>query len=97
MRPKGLTGTLPVVIYIHGGGWALGNSHTHDRLIREPTVGTKAAVVFPSYSLSPEARYPTAIEECYAVLQWVGDHGADKGLDASRIVYVRSSASWASK
>jgi acetyl esterase len=91
MRPKGATGTLPVVIYIHGAGWVFGNSHTHDRLIRELTVGANAAVVFPNYSLSPEARYPTAIEESYAVLRWVADHGADKGLDAARIAIAGDS------
>jgi acetyl esterase/lipase len=91
MRPRGATGPLPVVIYIHGAGWVFGNSHTHDRLIRELSVGADAAVVFPSYSLSPEARYPTALEECYAVLQWVADHGADKGLDAARIAIAGDS------
>jgi acetyl esterase/lipase len=69
----------------------LGNSHTHDRLIRELSVGADAAVVFPSYSLSPEARYPTALEECYAVLRWVADHGAAKGLDAARIAIAGDS------
>jgi len=91
MRPRGATGPLPVVIYIHGAGWVFGNSHTHDRLIRELTVGADAAVVFPSYSLSPEARYPTALEECYAVLQWVAAHGADNGLDAARIAIAGDS------
>jgi acetyl esterase len=91
MRPRGATGTLPVVIYIHGAGWVFGNSHTHDRLIRELTVGADVAVVFPNYSLSPEARYPTAIEESYAVLRWVADHGADKGLDAARIAIAGDS------
>jgi acetyl esterase len=91
MRPKGATGTLPVIIYTHGAGWVFGNSHTHDRLIRELTVGTNAAVVFPNYSLSPEARYPTAIEESYAVLRWVAEHGADKDLDASRIAIAGDS------
>jgi acetyl esterase len=91
MRPKGATATLPVIIYIHGAGWVFGNSHSHDRLIRELTVGTNAAVVFPNYSLSPEARYPTAIEESYAVLQWVAEHGADKDLDASRIAIAGDS------
>ena len=91
MRPRGATGPLPVVIYLHGGGWVVGNSHTHDRLIRELSVGADAAVVFPSYSLSPEARYPTALEECYAVLRWVADHGADKGLDAARIAIAGDS------
>ena len=91
MRPRGAIGPLPVVIYIHGGGWVVGNSHTHDRLIRELSVGADAAVVFPSYSLSPEARYPTAIEECYAVLRWVAEHGADKDLDAARIAIAGDS------
>jgi acetyl esterase len=91
MRPRGATGLLPVVIYIHGAGWVFGNSHTHDRLIRELTVGANAAVVFPNYSLSPEARYPTALEESYAVLRWVADHGADKGLDAARIAIAGDS------
>ena len=91
MRPRGATGPLPVVIYIHGAGWVFGNSHTHDRLIRELTVGANAAVVFPNYSLSPEARYPTAIEESYAVLRWVADHGADEDLDASRIAIAGDS------
>src|SRR3954465_13371844 len=91
LRPRNSTGPLPVVIYIHGAGWVFGNSHTHDRLIRELTVGTNAAVVFPNYSLSPEARYPTAIEESYAVLRWVADHGADKDLDAARIAIAGDS------
>jgi acetyl esterase len=91
MRPRGATGPLPVVIYVHGAGWVFGNSHTHDRLIRELTVGANAAVVFPNYSLSPEARYPTALEESYAVLRWVADHGADKGLDAARIAIAGDS------
>jgi acetyl esterase len=85
LRPKGAAGTLPVIVYLHGAGWVFGNSHTHDRLIRELAAGTGAAVVFPNYSLSPEAQYPTAIEESYAVLEWVAEHGAEKNLDASRI------------
>ena len=85
LRPKGATGVLPVIVYIHGAGWVFGNSHTHDRLIRELAVGTGAAVVFPNYSLSPEAKYPTAIEECYAVVQWVANHGASLDLDGSRM------------
>ena len=86
VRPVGTSGTsLPVILYIHGAGWVFGNSHTHDRLIRELTVGTGAAVVFPEYSLSPEAKYPTAIEEIYAVLEWIASEGSTYGLDASRL------------
>ena len=91
VRPKGATGALPVIFYVHGAGWVFGNSHTHDRLIRELATGTGAAVVFPNYSLSPEAHYPVAIEEEYAVLSWVAEHGAEKGLDGSRIAVAGDS------
>jgi len=91
VRPKGATGVLPVVVYLHGAGWVFGNAHTHDRLVRELAVGTGAAVVFPEYSLSPEARYPVAIEENYAVAAWVAEHGAEKNLDAGRIAIAGDS------
>jgi len=91
LRRPGAAGTLPVIVYIHGAGWVFGNAHTHDRLIRELAVGTGAAVVFPNYSLSPEARYPVAIEESYAVLEWVAEHGTEQGLDPSRIALAGDS------
>ena len=85
VKPPGATGTLPVILYVHGAGWVFGNAHTHDRLVRELAVGADAAVVFPEYTLSPEARYPVAIEQSYAVAQWITNNGASKGLDPSRI------------
>jgi acetyl esterase/lipase len=91
LRPPSATGPLPVIVYVHGAGWVFGNNHTHDRLIRELAVGAGAAVVFPNYSLSPEARYPVAIEESYAVLEWVAAHGAEKDLDGSRIAVAGDS------
>jgi acetyl esterase len=91
LRPKNARATLPVIVYVHGAGWVFGNRHTHDRLVRELAVGTRAAVVFPDYSLSPEAKYPTAIEECYAVASWVASHGAEHGLDASRLAVAGDS------
>ena len=91
LRPKGAEGSLPVILYIHGAGWVFGNNHTHGRLIRELADGAGAAVVFPNYSLSPEAQYPTAIEESYAVLEWIGEHGAEKDLDGSRIAIAGDS------
>lgn len=90
--PHGRTDTLlPVIVYIHGAGWVFGNEHTHDRLIRELAVGAEAAIVFPKYSLSPEVKYPTAIEECYSTLQWVAEHGEAHGLDASRVAIAGDS------
>ncbi|MDA0178756.1 alpha/beta hydrolase [Solirubrobacter phytolaccae] len=91
VKPQGATGVLPVILYIHGAGWVFGNAHTHDRLVRELAVGTGAAVVFPEYDLSPEARYPTAIEQEYAVAQWIVREGATKDLDASRLVVAGDS------
>ncbi|MEU3337892.1 alpha/beta hydrolase, partial [Streptomyces sp. NPDC006668] len=91
VRPTGATGTLPVIIYIHGAGWVFGNAHTHDRLVRELAVGAGAAVVFPEYDLSPEARYPVAIEQNYTVARWVVEQGSTKGLDASRIAVAGDS------
>jgi acetyl esterase/lipase len=91
MRPRDAIGPLPAIVYIHGAGWVFGNAHTHDRLIRELTVGTGAAVVFPNYSLSPEAKYPTALEESYAVARWVAEHGKEKLLDGSRMAVAGDS------
>ena len=83
IRPKGATDPLPVMFYIHGAGWVFGNAHTHDRLVRELATGANAAVVFPEYDLSPEARYPVAIEQNYTVAQWIVQEGASKNLDAT--------------
>ncbi|MFD3875377.1 alpha/beta hydrolase [Streptomyces sp. NPDC058623] len=91
VRPRGASGPLPVVLYLHGAGWVFGNARTHDRLVRELAVGTGAAVVFPEYDLSPEARYPVAIEQNYAVARWVVREGADKDLDGSRLAVVGDS------
>ncbi|MEY9942991.1 alpha/beta hydrolase [Kitasatospora sp. GAS1066B] len=91
VRPAGATGTLPVVLYIHGAGWVFGNAHTHDRLVRELAIGADAAVVFPEYALSPEARYPVAIEQNYAVAQWIVREGATKELDGTRLAVAGDS------
>lgn len=81
IRPAGVTAQLPVVLYMHGGGWILGNSFTHDRLVRELAVGAGCALAFVEYTPSPEARYPVAIEQGYATAQWLGRNGADHGID----------------
>ena len=89
--PKGTAGLLPVILYLHGGGWVLGSSGTHDRLIRELADGVRAAVVFVEYDRSPEARYPVAIEQAYATAQWITKNGANEGLDASRMAIAGDS------
>jgi acetyl esterase/lipase len=91
VKPLGASGALPAVVYMHGGGWILGNAGTHDRLVRELAVGADAAVVFVEYDRSPEARYPVAIEQGYAAAQWITRDGAAEGLDASRLAVAGDS------
>lgn len=91
VTPVGASAALPTVLYVHGGGWILGNAGTHDRLVRELAVGADAAVVFVEYDRSPEARYPVAIEQAYATAQWITQHGADEGMDASRLAVAGDS------
>ena len=90
-RPPEAEGLLPAVVYIHGGGWVLGDKDTHHRLVQELAIGAEAAVVFVNYSPSPEAKFPVAIEQSYAALKWVAEKGAEAGLDGSRIAVAGDS------
>ncbi|HSX89224.1 MAG TPA: alpha/beta hydrolase [Pseudomonas sp.] len=91
VRPAGVAGTLPVFMYFHGGGWVLGDYPTHERLIRDLVVGSGAAAVYVDYTPSPEARYPTAINQAYAATQWVAQHGAQIGVDGKRLAVAGNS------
>ncbi|WP_127793332.1 alpha/beta hydrolase [Agromyces sp. LHK192] len=93
VKPAGTpdAAVLPTVLYVHGGGWVLGNAGTHDRLVRDLAVGAGAAVVFVEYDRSPEARYPVAIEQAYATARWIGTQGAGHGLDAARLAIAGDS------
>jgi acetyl esterase len=91
VKPPGAAEVLPTVLYVHGGGWVLGNAGTHDRLVRELAVGANAAVVFVEYDRSPEAHYPVAIEQAYAVARWIGNRGRGEGLDSSRLAVAGDS------
>ncbi|PTR25747.1 acetyl esterase [Rhodococcus sp. OK519] len=85
VRPVDVSGDVPILLYIHGAGWVFGDENTHDRLVRELAVGAGVAVVFPVYDRAPEAKYPTQIEQNYAVAQWAAKQGREYGLDTSRI------------
>jgi acetyl esterase len=91
VRPVDAPGMLPVIVYMHGGGWILGSAATHDRLVRELAVGARAALLFVEYPNAPEARYPVAIEQGYATAQWVVREGAAHGLDAARMAVAGES------
>jgi acetyl esterase/lipase len=91
IRPPGAIGRLPAILYMHGGGWVLGDAGTHDRLVRELAVGVGAAVVFVEYDRSPEAHYPVAIEQGYATARWIVRDGAAHQLDPERIAVAGDS------
>ena len=91
VRPAGVKETLPVVMYFHGGGWMLGDKETHDRLVREIATGAHAAVIFVEYDRSPEAKYPTAIEQAYAATRYTAEHGSELGVDVGRMAVAGDS------
>ncbi|WP_425953375.1 alpha/beta hydrolase [Xylanimonas sp. McL0601] len=91
VKPVGAAAPLPAVLYIHGGGWVLGDAATHDRLVRDLATGADVGVVFVEYDRSPEAHYPVAIEQAYATAQWITRHGADAGLDPTRLAVAGDS------
>ncbi|MFF7106153.1 alpha/beta hydrolase fold domain-containing protein [Pseudomonas sichuanensis] len=91
VRPEGATGELPVFMFFHGGGWVLGDYPTHERLIRDLVVGSGAAAVYVDYTPSPEAQFPTAINQAYAATRWVAEHGKEIGVDGSRLAVAGNS------
>lgn len=91
VKPVETPSVLPAILYVHGGGWILGNAGTHDRLVRELAVGTRAAVAFVEYERSPEARHPVAIEQAYATARWIVAEGKGRGLDANRLAVAGDS------
>lgn len=91
VRPQGAKGELPVFMFFHGGGWVLGDYPTHERLIHDLVLGSGAAAVYVDYTPSPEAKFPTAINQAYAATRWVAENGRQIGVDGSRLAVVGNS------
>ncbi|CAN5482957.1 alpha/beta hydrolase [soil metagenome] len=91
VKPEEAQYGAPVFIFIHGGGWVLGDYPTHRRLVRDLVVHSGAVAVFPDYTPSPEAQYPTAINEIYATLQWIAENGSEIGVDGRNLAVVGNS------
>jgi acetyl esterase len=91
VKPEGVSGKLPVVVFYHGGVWIVGNYENHKRLVRDIVVGTDFAAVFVDYALLPASTYPTQINQAYAALTWVAAHGEEIGVDPTRIAVAGNS------
>lgn len=92
VRPENYNEPLPVILYLHGGGWVMGDADTHDYLIRKLAVCTNTVVVFVNYTRSPEAVYPKAINQAYGVLKHLYQNADDFNIYPDRIAVAGDSA-----
>lgn len=83
---------LPALIYLHGGGFTFFSIDTHDRVMREYAGRSGIAVIGVDYPLSPEAKFPQALEQIAALVEWLVDNGAELGIDPSRLAIGGDSA-----
>ncbi len=91
VRPEGAGGKLPVLLFIHGGGWVLGDYPTHRRMVRDLVVNSGFAAVFVNYTRTPEAVYPQQINEIFAALRWVAENGDEINVDGQNLAVVGNS------
>jgi acetyl esterase len=86
------TGTLPAVVYFHGGGWLLGSLDSHQAVCRALANASGAAVFSVDYRRGPESRFPTAVEDCYTAVEWVHEQAAGLEVDPERLAVAGDSA-----
>lgn len=92
-RGHGVSGAAATaLLYLHGGGWVIGNLDSHDEICRWLANMAACVVVSPDYRLAPEHKFPAAIEDCRAALSFMQDGAGDLGIDAERIAVAGDSA-----
>jgi len=91
VRPAGSKAVLPGFIFVHGGGWVLGDFPTHERFVRDLVADSGFTAIFVNYTPSPEAHYPTAINEIHAAARWVAENSATIRVDGKRLAIVGNS------
>src|SRR5205814_6192784 len=83
---------LPVLLYLHGGGFTIGDLETHDSLCRQLALRSGAAVLALDYRLAPEHRFPAAVDDAWAALAWLHEQAGALGLDGTRLAVGGDSA-----
>src|SRR5215510_10653797 len=91
VRPQGVKGKLPVFVFIHGGGWVLGDYPTHKRMVRDLVVLTGFCGVFINYTPTPDEKYPRQVNEIFAATKWVAEHGNEIQVDGKNLAVVGNS------
>jgi acetyl esterase/lipase len=91
VRPEGVTSKLPVFVFIHGGGWVLGDYPTHRHMVRDLVVLTGFSGVFINYTRTPDARYPQQVNEIFAATKWIAEHGEEIQVDGKNLAVVGNS------
>ena len=84
--------TLPLLLFMHGGGFVLGNLDSHDEMARILTANTGCVTVAVDYRLAPEHPFPAAVDDCFAALNWAVANAIELGADASRVAVIGDSA-----
>ncbi|MGM9478186.1 alpha/beta hydrolase [Pedobacter sp. GSP4] len=92
VKPAGSKAALPAFIFIHGGGWVLGDYPTHKRMVRDLVVLSGCCGIFVNYTPAPDAQYPQQPNEIFAATKWIAEHGEEIGIDGKRLALVGNSA-----
>jgi acetyl esterase len=82
----------PALVYYHGGGWVIGDLESHDHVCRTLANKVQCVVVSVDYRLAPEAKFPAAVDDSYAALEWVAANAGRLGIDPDRIAVGGDSA-----
>ena len=92
VRPQNAAHSLPALVYFPGGGWVLGGSDTHARIVCELALRVQCSVIVVDYARAPESPYPAAKHQCISALKYVHDHASALNIDTERIAIAGDSA-----